>query len=820
MKIKILILITLLNFTFVKAQNSVPETKNSGSISGKVIDKKTNEVIPYASITIKDGTKIISGAITKENGIFSITNLALQELTVEVQFIGYKKQVNNITLTTQNKNITLKTIALEEEATQLNEVSIVKERSSIEQKIDRKIVTVGKDLIASGTTASEIMNNIPTVSIDPQTKELSLRGNTNVKVLVDGKPTNISATQLLQQIPSSSIKQIELITNPSAKYSPEGMSGIINIILHKNANTGFNGSINSGVTFGKTPKLNTALNLNYKIGKVNIYTNYGLNHGKNKNHGYINSFRPMLENEQQFEFDNLNTSHLLKLGLDYYINDKNTFSIYTNQNITNGSGYGLTDINYINATNSDSSQLFKSKSDENTQTYDLDFKHDFTKKGENIEFQVNVSNTKDKENTNYDLTQFNPISSALKTNIIHGKTNYIQFNADYVNPLTETTKLEVGLETRIQNTENNFDESTNKPTTFNSTTTNNAFTFNRNITALYTNYSKQWEKWSGQVGIRIENYTIDGDFQRNENAINPTKKFNGNQTIKDNILSFYPSAFFTYAASEKNAFNFNYSRRVDRPSIEQISPIREWTTPLVESRGNPELKPQFTHSFEINYTRTTKIGSITSGVFYRQINSEISRSIYKNPSNNNQDILSYANFNSNNAYGIETSANLKFTKWWSANASADAYFKTVRGTVENAISGLQEKAAIDVISFNARLNQTFSATKNLKINLFGMYRGRDLGLQFERSPMYKADIGATYTFLKGKGSITGRLNDVFNTMHFQFDSSIPYKQTGAFYWESRTVYIGLNYMFGGGKNKALQRKQRDENETQSGGGLL
>ncbi|MEB3379096.1 carboxypeptidase-like regulatory domain-containing protein [Flavobacterium psychrophilum] len=206
MKIKILILITLLNFTFVKAQNSVPETKNSGSISGKVIDKKTNEVIPYASITIKDGTKIISGAITKENGIFSITNLALQELTVEVQFIGYKKQVNNITLTTQNKNITLKTIALEEEATQLNEVSIVKERSSIEQKIDRKIVTVGKDLIASGTTASEIMNNIPTVSIDPQTKELSLRGNTNVKVLVDGKPTNISATQLLQQIPSSSIK--------------------------------------------------------------------------------------------------------------------------------------------------------------------------------------------------------------------------------------------------------------------------------------------------------------------------------------------------------------------------------------------------------------------------------------------------------------------------------------------------------------------------------------------------------------------------------------------------------------------------------------
>jgi outer membrane receptor protein involved in Fe transport len=824
MKIKILILFSLLNFTFVKAQNSAPETKNignvSGSISGKVVDKKTNEAIPYASVTIKDGAKVVSGGITKENGSFTISNLILQELTIEVQFMGYKKQVSNVTLNSENKNITLKTIALEEEATQLTEVSIVKERSSIEQKIDRKVVTVGKDLVASGTTASEIMNNIPTVSVDPQTKELSLRGNTNVKVLVDGKPTNIDATQLLQQIPSSSIKQIELITNPSAKYSPEGMSGIINIILHKNANTGFNGSINSGVTFGITPRLNTALNLNYKVGKVNIYSNYGLNHGKNRNHGYVNSFRPSLENEQQFEFNTLNTSHLLKLGMDYYIDDKNTFSIYTNQNITNGSGNGLTDVNYLSVLNSDSSQLFQSKSDNNTQTYDLDFKHDFTKKGENIEFQANVSNTKNKENTTYDSTEFNPNSNSSKINIVHGNTNYIQFNVDYVNPLTETTKLEVGAETRIQNTENNFDESTSKPSVFNSTTADNDFTFNRNISSLYTNYSKKWDKWSGQIGVRIENYAIDGDFQRNENSVNPTTSFSGNQATKDNIFSVYPSAFFTYAANDKNSFNFNYSRRVDRPSIGQISPIRERTSPLVEFRGNPELEPQFTNSFEVNYTRTTKIGSITSGVFYRQINNEINRTIYKNPSDSKQDIVSYSNFDNNNAFGVETSANLKFAKWWSANASADAYFKTVKGTVENANTGLMENGEIDVVSFNARVNQTFTATKNLKINLFGMYRGRDLGLQFERSPMYKADIGATYSILKGKGSITGRLNDIFNTMHFQFDGSIPYKQAGAFYWESRTVYVGLNYMFGGGKNKALQRKQRDANETQSGGGMM
>jgi outer membrane receptor protein involved in Fe transport len=820
MKLKILLICILAQFANLYAQTSVPETPNSGSISGKIIDKKTNEAIPYASVTVKEGAKILTGGITKENGTFTISNLKLQELTIEIQFMGYKKQVINVTLTTENKNITLKTIALEEESTQLSEISIVKERSSIEQKIDRKVVTIGKDLIASGTTASEIMNNIPTVSIDPQTKELSLRGNTNVKVLVDGKPTNIDATQLLQQIPSSSIKQIELITNPSAKYSPEGMSGIINIILHKNANTGFNGSINSGVTFGITPKLNTALNLNYKVGKVNIYSNYGLNHGKNKNHGYINSFRPGLENEQKFDFDNLNTSHLLKLGLDYYINDKNTFSIYTNQNITNGSGSGLTDVNYNYLSNSNSSQLFKSESDNNTQTYDLDFKHDFTKKGENLEFQVNVSNTKSPENTNYNETEGAPTKTTLKNNDIVRNTDYLQINIDYVNPISETTKLEIGAETRIQNITNNFDETVSEATLPYNKIGNSNFKFDRNISAIYTNYSKQWKKWSAQLGVRLEHYNIQGDFKNVVNSSKPTENLNDNNSIEDNIFSVYPSAFFTYAASEKNSFNFNYSRRVDRPSVGQISPIREWTTVLVESRGNPNLQPQFTNSFEVNYTRTAKLGSITSGVFYRQINDEIGRVIYKNPADNKQDIISYDNFENNNAFGLEVSTNLKLAKWWSVNASTDAYFKTVKGTVQNANTGLQEKGEVDVVSFNVRANQTFTATKNLKINLFGIYRGRDLGLQYERSPMYKADIGATYSILKGKGSITGRLNDIFNTMHFQFNGNIPYKQEGAFYWESRTVYIGLNYMFGGGKNKALQRKQRDTNETQGSGGLL
>ena len=785
--------------------------QNSGSIKGKVIDKKTNEPLPYVNIILKDNGKIVTGGVTTEDGNFAINKLGLQKYTIEVQFIGYTTVVKNIDLTT-DANQNLGTIAILEDVSELKGVEVVAERSNMVQKIDRKVINVGKDLIASGTTASEIMNNIPTVSIDPQTKEISMRGNSNVRVLIDGKPSNVPIEQLLQQIPSASIKQIELITNPSAKYNPEGMSGIINIILHKNSQDGFNGSLNSGVTFGITPKTNSALNLNYRVGKVNFYSNYGFNHGINANNGFVDSERTNLENRQDFNFRNKNNSHLLKLGMDYYINDRNTLSAYTNQSFAYGDGTGTTTVIFDDpASNRNTNQFFGSSGGNKNQTYDVVYKHDFEKKDENLELQVNYSHTENDENTFYDETIFNPTESFERRNIVKGTTDYFQFNADYVNPLTESTKLELGVETRIQNSSNGFNDI--NPSF---TSANNTFDFGRNIHSLYGNIGKQLGKWSGQMGLRMEYFDLEANFGINET--NPM--FSDNQKVTDDIFTVYPSAFLTYTANDKNSFNFNYSRRVDRPSIGQISPIREWTTPLLESRGNPELTPQFTNSFEVNYTRTTKIGAVTSGIFYRRISDEISRVVFNDPNNPNRNILSYDNFDSNDAFGIETSGNLKFSKWWSVNASADMYFRTVKGTVQNANTNALENAETDVTTFNVRVNNSFTATKDLRFQLFGMYRGKDRTLQFDREEMYRIDFGTTYNVLKGKGTITARFNDMFETMRFAFDGNIPYRQSGAFFWESQTVYLGFNYMFGGGKNRALARKQRDANETSSGGGMF
>ncbi|WP_130734395.1 TonB-dependent receptor domain-containing protein [Flavobacterium sp. J27] len=784
MKLKLFILLALSSWYSLFAQIS-------GNISGKVIDKKTSEPLPYVTIVVKHDATLVTGGITNETGNFEINKLVPQKYTLEIQFIGYKTLVKEVDLST-NSRIDLGTIAIEEDVAQLAGVEVVKERSIMEQKIDRKVINVGKDLISAGATAGEIMNNIPSVSVDPQTNQITLRGNSNVRILIDGKPTNISPEQLLKQIPSASIKQIELITNPSAKYNPEGMSGIINIVLHKNANDGFNGSVNSGVTFGKTPKVNSSLDLNYKTGKVNFYGNYGFNHGKNANNGHIDSYEVNNRNYQDFDFNNKNTSHLFKVGMDYFIDDKNTVSFYTTQNLFYGNGIGKTVVDYVDPATADILQLFNSKNDNTSQAYNFDYKHNFKKEGENIELEVNFNTNDSPERTTFDF----PFTSSYTLNTVDNNNDNVIINLDYVNPLSETTKLETGLETRIESTDNLLNVNNNY---------NSSFSYERKIYSAYATYGKQWKKWSAQVGARLEKFEAAADFNQIGNA---TAHFS------DSFVTVYPSGFVSYNPNDNNSFNFSVARRVDRASIQQINPIREWSTPTIDSKGNPELDPQFTNSFELNYTRRTKIGSITSGIFYRKIYDEINRYIYESPTDPNKNILSYDNFKDNDAYGMEVSGNLNFTKWWSANFGVDAYFRKIRGVV--ATDYVEANTTI----FNARVNNSFKVTKDFRMQLFGMYRGKDISLQFIRKPMWRTDLGASYTVLKGKGTVSARFSDMFKAMKFSFDGDLPYRQVGSFRWESQTVYVGFNYRFGGGKNRALQRKERDNNQTQKSGGLL
>lgn len=807
---------SLFIFCFILISSSLTASESEeffGRITGQVYDKESNQPLPYVNIELQDKQgKTISGTITNDAGFFEIKINSSGEFLVVVSFMGYETFNKKIQISKKEKSYDLGKILLTEVSSELDEVVVVAEKSTVEQKIDRKVINVGKDLTSVGATASELLNNVQSVSVDSQSGEISLRGNENVRILVDGKPTNVSAAQLLKQIPSTSIKSIELITNPSAKYNPEGMSGIINIILHKNSTLGFNGSLNTGLTYGKNPRNNYSTNLNFRTGKVNFFANYGLRQGEEENYGEVSRNDGSIY--QGFNFNEEYAKHLLKIGVDIYISDKHTVSVYTTQNLFDETYFANTVI----SGDIDSNSSSVNKVDGDSKTYNLDYTIDINEEGEQLVFEANFSNFDKVQDTDFD-------EIVMPYDSIRNYHDYATddrgrglFNLDYSKPLSKSAKLEVGLEARYNRLANNinttqhdfvYDENGNRipkiiivdgqPISWYETESigPSAFTYDRDIYSAYVNYNQKFDKLTMQIGARFEDYEVNGTFEQ----------FGENAVYYDKIFSIYPSAFFTYNSNEKNQYQFSYSRRVDRPSKYQVNPIRQWSTPLITSIGNPELQPQFTNSFEVNYTHQYKKGSITAGTFLRLVNDNITRVLNVDELDPDKLELSYINSDTSNRYGFEFASNHAFTNWWRMNASIDLYIQKESGIANNELIEVQNNA------FNFRINNNFKATKDLRFQLFAMYRGGGQSIQFNVDPMWMVNTGASYNILKGKGTLTLNFNDIFKGMKFKFTSDKPIPQQGEFNWESRTVFLGFMYNFGGGKNKARKRKRRDSNEA-------
>lgn len=766
-----------------------PDPGPKGSISGTVLDKDLQEAIPYATIILNDKNgNLVTGSITDESGNFNIPNVQAGAYVFIVQFMGYQSHKEDLLITKDNANLNLGNILLNSEVAELDDVVITAEITTIQQKIDRKVINVGKDLTTTGATAMEIMNNIPSLNVD-QDGNLALRGNQNVRILVDGKPSNLDAAQLLKQIPSTSIKAIELITNPSAKYNPEGMSGIINIVLHKNSNLGFNGNVSGGITQGENTRGNGSLNLNYRKNKFNFYSNLGANTGTSYNKGTLRNFDA--NSLQQFSFLNKPEGFLVKAGVDYYLDDKNTISFYTNQNFFDNEFEGYMDITYTDS-QPDILQNFVSLEDGFSSNYNFHYKRDLEKEGHSITLEADYGISDNDERSFYDYETANPFFTAYHDRVLQNRSLAL-INLDYVNPLSESMKLELGAEGRFRRTENSF-------TSNNENLQNSAYNYDRNIFSTYATLGQNFEKWSYQGGLRMESYSVEAIL-------------NSEKIYEDDYLTLYPSAFITYSPTEKNQFQVSYSRRVDRPGLNQVNPIREFATPRLTSVGNPELDPQFTNSMELNYTRRLGKGSLTSGVFYRLTNNRIARVILEDEENPENQILTFINSDDAASAGFEISANYKPLNFWDFNANFSYYNNSVSGI----ISGEEVEQRTSFVTF--RMNNNFKATKQLTFQLFGMYRGPLQDLQMKVEEMYFVNAGARYSFLQDKATLSLNFNDIFNTQESRISSTEPL-QTGVFKNESQTIYVGLSYRFGGGKNQALKRKQRDTDNQGNGGGLF
>lgn len=770
------------------------------SISGTFINKQTNETIPFVTIYLKN-PKETKTDIADVNGDFVIKNLTQKKYSLVIDAIGYKT-FNKIITFNNTSYINLDKILLEEDIQALEAVELRAETTSIEQKIDRVVIKVGKDLTSVGTDAASVLDNVQSVTVDQQTGALSLRGNSNVVVLVDGKPTNIPTDQLIKQLPANAIKNIELITNPSAKYSPEGNSGIINIELVKDSRKGFNGSTNGSLTYGRNLRGNIGANFNYKVENVNFYGNYSFSGGDSDIIGEFT--RP--ENKQETYGLNQRKNHFVKVGSDIDLNEKTSISLFTVQTFEELDYSNTTLITDLGSNAITNDNLFDLNRKPRSQSYDASFHKKFEDPKHMLDFGVSYNTRKAPETSDWtDSLQDINNKEYNYDEIIENDSESWIVNLDYARPINENIYIETGLDIR---------QSTTTSSNISSQLVNNLnqdlvtkgltdFDFNRAIYSGYLNYRHQIDKLGIQLGVRTELYDLDADFYTDVNM--------QDEGATDEKLSFYPSFFTTYELNEKDQLQFSYSRRVDRPSIRQLNPIRRWGTPLIISQGNPDLEQQFTNSFELRYNRKLTGGNISLTGFYRRINDFISRTLSEDTQVEDRILLSYGNFDSADNYGVELAAYLKFTNWWNFNGSTDLYYQKQQGFVNAQLT------TVDNVLFNFRLNNKFTLGKKLSLQISQMYRGKDENVQRVREAMFLTNLGSSYKIFNDKGTLTLGVSDLFNTFRAKFNIENPIEQKGVFNWESQKVTLGFTYNFGS-QFKEKEKRDRPKHGESGGGG--
>lgn len=606
-----------------------------GSISGLVTDKTTGQPLAYASVVLKTQSGVVSnGTITNEKGIFQFNELATGTYLLEVEFIGYASQQIPVNLNV-NQEMKLPEIAMSESSEVLEGVTLTAEKSVVEQRLDKKVINVGKDLVAQGPSAVDLMNNLPSVNIASD-GSISFRGSDNVRILIDGKLSNLeNPADVLQQIPSNSIKKIELITNPSAKYNPDGLNGIINIVLKKNAQEGWNMSFGANSIIAQRERYNSNLSLNYKPNKTNYYFEYSNGFGDQITDGIVNRFD--LNSNQITRNVNNRESHYVKLGADFYPSKKSILSFFTTQNLFNAIFDGQKDVIFDDDSGNNFALDDFLTRDNHTQNYNVDYKWLFDGESHFLEIETNYNLFNSNLINDFDFSGSTSVPSYIEN--IDDTRSVLTFNLDYSLPLGTNSKLEIGGEARINRIDNAYNST-------NAQLEDSTFEYNRDIYSSYFMYNRSLGKFKLNLGGRLEQYLVNARF---------TQELSGLDDFDLELFNIFPSFFLSYQASEESPhqYQLSYGRRIERPSFNQVNPIRQTTTPQLVASGNIRLLPQFSNTLEANYLYRFQKGSINSGIFYRHVQDEINRIGIFDQDDPNLLRLSYDNFDSNNAYGIE-----------------------------------------------------------------------------------------------------------------------------------------------------------------------
>lgn len=807
-------LILFLLFTFAA---NAQQGAGSGTISGRLLDATNNQTMPFATVALiqKTTKQIIGSAQTDMNGAFKLVNVADGAYTVRITFVSYLTYSKDVVVSAANRNIQLGVIKMGPSKGVIKEVTVTAQKSQIQLGIDKKSFSVDQSLVSQGGSATDLLSNVPSVQVDVD-GNVSLRGSSNVKILINGKPSALTGndlTDVLQSIPASSIETIEVITNPSSKYDAEGDAGIINIVLKKNAALGFNGSASASV--GTHNTYNATLSLAYQNSKFNIYGNYSYRRADRIGNGYSNkttthgdsSLQQNQVSDQTFTFK----GHNIRTGIDYNIDPKTTISFSDNINIRDRDRIqtGGTNITDNGALSEMLNQNNSTQASGNNLDFNLDFDHKFKKPQEELTANIGLSTSRDNEydylNTDYNF--FSPDSAYLHNQNNHtiGHQHNWNLQADYTVPLGSNSRLDLGYRSTFSVNDNNYIVDTlNNTTGLQDYDPNlsNHFIYNEQIHAIYSNYQHQFGKFGVQVGLRLE-----------DTRIRTTLTDTTTQNYKQDYLRLYPSVFLTDKLSDNQTLQLSYSRRVVRPRGRMISPFLDTSDPLNYSEGNPELMPEDIHSFELSYINYWKSLTLTSSLYYRLTNDEIQR-ITSFWNNTDITLTQFENIKSASNAGYELIAKVSPSNAFDLTGNLNIYYQNIAG---DPSLNLKQTTGY---AWNANLTANFKATKKLGLQIRGDYQGPQVIPQGKAYAVYGIDGGVRYDFTKKLSlSVNGR--DLLNTR--KFASQINYSNIATDSYSNQYsqrrfatgVYIAtLSYRFGSTGKQNKKPKKEDPQQQQ------
>lgn len=790
-------------------------------VNGQIL-QSTNKPVEFATVTLlkaKDSS-LVKGAIADIQGKYEFEQVKQGRYIVAAAYVGMTK-VYSQPFEVQTANTQLPVLTLSTSSKNLKAVDVTARKPFVEQRADKMVVNPEASITAGGGTAMEVLEKSPTINVDKD-GNISMKGKSGVVIMIDGKQTNMSSqeiAELLKSMPGSNLEQIELIANPSAKYDAAGNAGIINLKLKKNRNYGTNGSVTLGVAQGIVPKYNGGINLNHRNQKVNIYGSYNYNHREGREK--LGLFRSLTDNgakrvfDQTTNMDRTSDYHGVKAGVDYFINKNHTigamvdFGMRDRTGITDGRTYmgdGFKMDSLLHTLTNDDQRWRRG-------AYNLNYRGILDSTGKELNVDLDYARNTNREDANIYAGIFDPTGKRFahgdtSRNLTPSEIDIKTIKVDYTHPLKNQAKLEAGFKLSFVGTDNNarFDSLRGKNWLID-TTRSNHFIYKENVNAGYINYFKEFKKFSLQLGLRAEQTNVKGNSVT-RNQVNDTSYFN-----------LFPSMAVTYKANKDNTFGLTYSRRIQRPSYEDLNPFEYYLDRYTKAAGNPYLRPQYSNNFELNHTFK---GFIITSLGYSHTKDMMTRLLEadRDPATGDTTILRYKYMNvaKSDNFNLNISVPMPITKWWSSFTTVSAGYNMFKTVVNN------NPVDLNSTTFFGRTQHTFTLPAGIALEAVFFYVAPQIteeGL-FKMKSMYALDLGVQKQVLRKKGTLKLNVSDVFRTQYFRgdFENAGRYSSVMS-RWESRQVRLNFSYRFGNTNVKAARNRKTGLDAEQSrvkGGG--